>query len=191
MRQTVSSSLLASFTAVALVTVSLAACDKTPAPDNTTAAPSASASAGTSTLQNITYTTKIPGRGTRPITQQAIRGGAGATIPSNASAKTSEASTDRQMRKHAKVDMADCTKLPDNAAECDGNNLYFCDDQRLWVVDCDAEAKFGGATSGACFEGEKFIDCAGCNKADDGSDVCCDSQMNTCCDSKGACYSPK
>jgi len=37
------------------------------------------------------------------------------------------------MRHHAKVDVADCTKLPDNAAECNANEMYFCDDQKLWV----------------------------------------------------------
>lgn len=144
-----------------------------------------------SVLQNITYSTKLPARGTHPVTQHAMRGGSGDTRPSPNSAKTSEASTDRQSRKEANVDKVDCTSLADNSAECDGNNFYFCDDQKLWVVNCDAEAKFGGSQSGACFEGDKFIDCLGCGAADDGSQVCCDFQMTVCCDKDGSCYSPK
>jgi hypothetical protein len=61
------------------------------------------------------------------------KGGSGATSPNATSLRTPEPSTDRQMRHHAKVDVADCTKLPDNAAECNANETYFCDDQKLWV----------------------------------------------------------
>ena len=145
----------------------------------------------TAGLTDVKYSAKTPGRGTKPINQKAIKGGSGATTPVVASQKLSEASTDRQVRKHAKADMADCTTLPDNAAECDGNNLYFCDDQKLWVVDCDNEAKLGGATAGSCFEGEKFIDCLGKTTADDSTEVWCDWQTTVCCDKDGSCYSPK
>ena len=160
------------------------ACDKksdTPTDTTTT----------TSTLQTINYNKKPPGHGSRATTQHAVKGGTGATRPTASSPKMPEAWTDRQMRKPASVDMVDCTKLPDNSAECDGNNLYYCDDQKLWTVDCDAEAKFGGVATGSCFEGESFTNCLGCDAADDGSTACCDFQMNVCCDKDGNCYSPK
>jgi hypothetical protein len=162
------------------------ACDKKASSD----APAASATT-TSVLQNISYSKKLPGKGSHKVTQKAIRGGTGDTRPSINSAKTDEPSTDRQMRKPANVDKVDCTKLADNAAECDGNSFYFCDDQALWVVDCNAEAKFGGVSGGSCFEGERFIDCLGCDTADDGSTACCDFNMTVCCDKDGACYDPK
>ncbi len=54
-----------------------------------------------------------------------------------------------------------------------------------------AVGKLSGLSGGACFEGEKFIDCLGCDKADDGTDACCDYQMSVCCDKDGNCYSPK
>ncbi len=145
----------------------------------------------TSTLAEVKYTGKVPARGTKPATQKAMKGGAGGTTPAVASQKLSEASTDRQVRKPAKADVADCKTLPDNAAECEGGNLYFCDDAKLWVVDCDTEAKLGGASAGACFEGEKFIDCLGKTTADDASEVWCDFQTTVCCDKDGSCYSPK
>ncbi len=163
--------------------VTLLGCSK-PAPDVDT-------TQTTSVLQEVKYTAKVPARGTKPATQKAIKGGTGATTPVVASQKLSEASTDRQVRKPAKADMADCTKLPDNAAECEGQNLYFCDDAKLWVVDCDAEAKLGGASAGSCFEGEKFIDCLGKTTAADASEVWCDFQTTVCCDKDGGCYSPK
>ena len=95
------------------------------------------------------------------------------------------------MRKPSKVDVVDCSKLPDNVAECDKDKLYFCDDKELFVVDCNAEAKFGGAASGGCFEGEKFIDCLGCGRAADGTNVCCDLTTSVCCDDAGDCWAPK
>jgi hypothetical protein len=146
-----------------------------------------------SDLQKISYpTTKLPSKGTKASTDKATKGGVGDTRPTSKSAKTTEASTDRQMRKAANVDKVDCSTLPDNSAECDGLSLYYCDDKQLWQVDCNAEAKFGGATSGSCYEGEKFIDCLGCGPADDGSTVCCDFQNTVCCAEDGsACYSPK
>lgn len=177
--------------------VVLAACNKDggAAASSNGATPTTSASAassdGDSKLADVKYTAKVPARGTKPITQKAIKGGSGATTPSVASKKLSEVSTDRQVRKHAKADIADCTKLPDNAAECDSNMLYFCDDQKLWQVDCEQEAKLGGAQGGSCFEGEQFIDCLGKLTADDNSEVWCDFQTTVCCDKDGNCYSPK
>ena len=165
-----------------------AACDKKPTTDSSAAT---AASGGESTLGPISYSKKPPGKGSRPVTQKAIKGGSGATAPNASSLRTPEPSTDRQMRKHARVDLADCTKLPDNAAECDGKDMYFCDDQKLWVVDCDAEAKFSGVSSGSCFEGEHFIDCLGCTTADDGTQACCDFEMTECCNDAGDCWSPK
>jgi hypothetical protein len=170
--------------AVAGSFVLIVACDKKSAPATDTATT-------TSNLQQINYTKKLPSKGTKPTTQHAIKGGTGDNRPSPNSAATSEAATDRQSRKEAKVDMVDCTKLPDNSAECDGTKFYFCDDKALWYVDCDAEAKFGGVAAGSCYEGEKFIDCLGCDAADDGSQACCDFQMTVCCDKDGNCYSPK
>lgn len=163
--------------------IALLACSKT--------APDVDTTQTTSTLTEVKYSAKVPARGTKPATQKAVKGGAGGTTPTVASQKLSEASTDRQVRKPAKADLADCKALPDNAAECEGQNLYFCDDQKLWLVDCDAEAKLGGASAGSCFEGEKFIDCLGKTTADDSSEVWCDFQSTVCCDKDGACYSPK
>jgi hypothetical protein len=173
--------------------VVIAGCDKKTPGGEMAPAGSGSGAAGesASTLTAVKYSAKPAARGTKPSTQKAFKGGSGATVPSVSSQKLSEASTDRQVRKHAKADMADCKTLPDNAAECDGNNLYFCDDEKLWVVDCHDEAKLGGATAGACFEGEKFIDCLGQLKADDDSEVWCDFQSTVCCDKDGSCYSPK
>jgi hypothetical protein len=172
--------------ALALGVSLVLACDKKPTTDDTAAATSSDP-----TYPKIVYTKKPAGKGTHAVTQTAKRGGSGATAPNAGSLRTPEPSTDRQMRKRARVDLADCKTLPDNAAECDGNSIYFCDDQRLWVVDCDAEAKFSGVASGSCFEGEKFTDCLGCDTADDGSTVCCDFEMTVCCSSTGdACWSP-
>jgi hypothetical protein len=175
--------------AVAFAVAVLAACDKKPTSD--TGAATSASSEGDSTLSKISYTKKPPGKGTRPVTQHAIKGGSGATAPNPQSMRTPEPSTDRQMRKRARVDLADCKQLPDNAAECDGQNMFFCDDSRLWVVDCDAEAKFSGVSGGSCYEGEKFVDCLGCDTADDGTQACCDFEMTVCCNDKGDCYSPK
>jgi hypothetical protein len=172
---------------IAAVFVLGSACDKKPDP---TPAPSAAASSD-STLAAVNYAKKPPGKGSRPVTQKAIKGGSGATAPNASSLRTPEPSTDRQMRHHAKVDVADCTKLPDNAAECNGNEMFFCDDQKLWVVDCDAEAKFSGVAGGSCFEGEHFVDCLGCATADDGTQACCDFEMTECCNDQGDCWSPK
>lgn len=177
--------------------VVLAACNKGSASTGSSngATPTTSASSasttGDSKLADVKYTAKVPARGTKPITQKAIKGGSGATVPSVASKKVSEVSTDRQVRKHARADLADCKTLPDNAAECEGNMLYFCDDQQLWQVDCEQEAKLGGAQGGSCFEGEQFIDCLGKLTASDNSEVWCDFQNTVCCDKDGSCYSPK
>lgn len=178
---------ISSAVTVALAVVVVAACDKKPDPAPA-AAPAAST---TSVLTPINYAKKPPGKGTRPVTQKAIKGGSGATVPNAMSMRTPEPSTDRQMRKPAKADMADCTKLPDNVAECNGTSIYFCDDQQLWQVDCDAESKFSGVSGGSCFEGEKFVDCLGCTTADDGTQACCDFEMTVCCNDAGDCWSPK
>jgi hypothetical protein len=164
------------------------ACDKKPSTD----APAASASSDdTNSYPPVVYTKKPPGKGSRPVTQKAIKGGSGATVPNAQSLRTPEPSTDRQMRHRARADMADCNVLPDNAAECNGNSIYFCDDKKLWVVDCDSEAKFSGVKGGSCFEGEKFVDCLGCDTADDGTQACCDFEMTVCCNDAGDCWSPK
>jgi hypothetical protein len=177
---TLAATLLPAFTIVL-------ACDKKPSTDST----AASSSAGDSTLNPINYQKKPPGKGTHPVTQKAVKGGSGPTVPGPTSLRTPEPSTDRQMRKHARADLADCNVLPDNAAECDGASIYFCDDKKLWVVDCDAEAKFSGVKGGSCFEGEKFVDCLGCDTADDGTQACCDFEMTVCCNDAGDCWSPK
>jgi hypothetical protein len=168
----------------------VAACDKK---SDTSSSPAASATVTSeSTLQPVKYDkSKFPARGTHPISAKAIKGGTGPTAPNAMSKKLSEKGTDREMRKPARVDMADCTKQPDNAAECDGDSMYYCDDQRLWVVDCNAEAKFGGVDNGSCFEADTFTECLGCGAATDSSTVCCDFEMTVCCDQGGACYSPK
>ena len=146
----------------------------------------------TSALQATKYDpATFPAKGSKPTITRAIKGGSGPTVPDANSKRLSERGTDRQMREPAKVDAVDCSKVPDNAAECDGNKMYYCDDQKLWVVNCDAEAKFGGVGSGGCFEAETFTECLGCGKAADGSDACCDFEMTVCCDASGACYSPK
>lgn len=166
--------------------VAVAACDKKSSSESS----AASAGSAESVLKQISYDKKPPGRGNRPVTQKAFMGGQGATLPNAQSLRTPEPSTDRQMRHRARAS-ADCRKLPDNAAECDGKTMYFCDDQQLWTVDCDAEAKFSGVQSGSCFEGEKFVDCLGCTTADDGTQTCCDFAMTVCCTPQGDCYSPK
>jgi len=155
------------------------------------ATPTATASAA-SNLVPIRYEKqKMPAKGTHPTTSMATKGGSGATRPGPTSKKLSEAGTDREMRKAATLDVVDCTKVPDNAAECDGQRMYYCDDQALWYVDCDAEAKFGGVSSGSCFETETFTECLGCDTSTDGAAACCDFEMTVCCDGTGACYSPK
>jgi hypothetical protein len=158
--------------------------------------PAAAAPASSTTTTSVLQPTKyvpatFPARGTRATTSRAVRGGTGTTVPDATSKKLSERGTDREIRKPATVDKADCNTAPDNAAECDGNQMFYCDDQRLWVVDCDAEAKFGGVSSGSCFEAETFTECLGCDKTSDGSQACCDFEMTVCCDPSGACYSPK
>jgi hypothetical protein len=171
------------------------ACDKksdAPAAGSGASTSSAPASSTTSTLQPIKYDKKkFPAKGSHATISMATKGGSGATRPNAGSKKLSEVGTDREMRKPATIDMVDCTTVPDNAAECDGANMYYCDDQKLWVVDCNAEAKFGGVASGGCFEADNFTECLGCDTADDGSAVCCDFEMKVCCDASGACYSPK
>jgi hypothetical protein len=146
----------------------------------------------TSTLTNVKYQTdKLPPRGTKPIVQHATRGGTGDTAPNATSRRADEEDTDRQSRTLAHLDNVDCAKLPDNVGECDGNKFFFCDDQQLWVTDCNAEAKLGGAVDGSCFEGEKLVDCLGCGQATDGTRVCCDFSQTICCDAVGACWTPK
>jgi hypothetical protein len=152
----------------------------------------ASTTTTTSDLQPTKYApATFPAKGSKPTTMMAVKGGTGSTVPGASSKRLSERGTDRQMRKLAVVDKADCTTAPDNSAECDANSMYYCDDQQLWVVDCDAEAKFGGVNSGSCYEAEAFTECLGCDKASDGSQACCDFEMTVCCDPSGACYSPK
>jgi len=147
---------------------------------------------GTSNLTNVKYMSeKLPSKGSKPITQKAVKGGSGANYPVATSRTADEEDTDRQSRKPANLDKADCANLPDNVGECDGDKFYFCDDKKLWVTDCNAEAKFGGAKDGSCYEGDKFVDCLGCGTADDGTHVCCDFSQTVCCMDDGSCYSPK
>ncbi len=72
--------------------------------------------------------------------------------------------------------MADRTLVPDNAAECDGDTLFYRDEQKLWMVDCAPEAMQGGVGGGSCFEGATFTECLGCDRTADGTDACCDSR---------------
>jgi hypothetical protein len=181
--------------ASALALVGLFACN-TPSSGGgggaTTTTTGATATASGGGGAQIAYSKKMPGKGSRAVTQKAVRGGGGDTRPSANSTSISEKGTDRAIRKHADVDKIDCTAANMNLkAECDGTSLYFCSGQKLWLVECDREAKLSGLAGGACFEGEKFIDCLGCDKADDGTDACCDFQMSVCCDKDGNCYSPK
>jgi hypothetical protein len=172
------------------VVVVAAGCDDKKSKDG--AAPVSSATTTTSVLQATKYEpATFPAKGSKPTTGRAVKGGTGATVPDATSKRLSERGTDRAMRKPALVDKVDCNTVPDNAAECDGSQMFYCDDQRLWVVDCDAEAKFGGVSTGSCFEAETFTECLGCDKASDGSSACCDFEMTVCCDTGGACYSPK
>jgi hypothetical protein len=165
--------------AMAVVTAALvAACDKKD-PQSTTTAPSGSGG----TQQQSANKAKVPSKGKNAITQHAQKGGSGSTKPSKDSATTSEVATDnKKARKEATMDEVDCATLPDNTAECDGTSFYFCDDKKLWVVDCNAEAKNLDMSSGSCFEGDKFIDCLACDKADDGDEVCCNVDNSVCCD---------
>jgi hypothetical protein len=183
---------LVSTLAAAGAFVLVLACDKKSEGPSGASVSSSSTSSTSSVLQPIKYDKKkFPAKGAHATLSMATKGGSGVTRPNAASKKLSEAGTDRETRKPATLDVVDCTALPDNSAECDGTKMYFCDDQKLWVVDCDAEAKFGGVSSGSCFEAENFTECLGCDTADDGSNVCCDFEMSVCCDASGACYSPK
>ena len=147
---------------------------------------------GSANLTSVKYASdKLPARGSKPTTQKAVKGGSGITAPGAESKLAYEEDTDRDLRKLANVDKVDCPSLPDNVAECEGDKFYYCDDKKLWVVDCANEAKLGGAESGSCFEGENFVDCLGCGKATDGTHVCCDFSQTICCGDDGSCYSPK
>jgi hypothetical protein len=177
-----SSSRLAAITLASFAVVACRTKEAPPAPVATT----------TSTLTSVKYLSdKLPARGTKPVIQHATRGGSGDTLPSATSRTADEEDTDRQSRKLANIDKVDCAKLPDNVGECDGEKFYFCDDKQLWVVDCNAEAKTGGASDGSCFEAEKLVDCLGCGQATDGTHVCCDFSQTVCCGDDGSCYSPK
>lgn len=148
--------------------------------------------AGTSTLTSVKYASdKLPARGAKPIAEHAVKGGSGLNQPNPESHLAYEGDTDRDMRKLAAIDKVDCASLPDNVAECEGEKFYYCDDKKLWVVDCAAEAKMGGAQSGSCWEGENFVDCLGCGTATDGTHVCCDFSQTVCCLDDGSCYMPK
>jgi len=156
----------------------VAACDKKDPQSSTTGANSAGG-----TQQQSAKKAKVPAKGKSAVTQHAQKGGSGSTKPSKESATTSEVATDnKKARKEADVDEVDCADLADNTAECDGDKFYFCDDKKLWVVDCQAEAKNLDMSSGSCFEGDKFIDCLACDKAEDGTDVCCNVDNSVCCD---------
>jgi len=161
-----------------MVLLVVGACDKKESGSTTTAA-----SNGGGGTQPQSAANKLPSKKGKTISQHAVKGGSGATKPNEKSSLTSEVATDnKKARKEANIDEVDCATLPDNAAECDGQNFYFCDDKKLWVVDCGNEAKSLGMSSGSCFEGDKFIDCLTCDKADDGSEVCCNVDESICCD---------
>lgn len=175
---------LRGFLACSVMLVIVGACDKKDSGSTTTA--SSNGGGGT---QQQTASRKPPSKKGKTITQHAVKGGTGSTKPSAQSAVTSEVATDnKKARKEATIDEVDCATLPDNSAECDGEKFYFCDDKKLWVVDCQSEAKAIGTSSGSCYEGDKFIDCLACDKADDGSEVCCNVDMSVCCDHED-CYS--
>ena len=182
---------LTSFAAVAI----FSGCSKSDSSSNGMGAASATAVSSTTTTTSALMPTiynkaLFPAKGNHPVTTTAKRGGSGPVRPSASSKKLSERGTDRQMRQPATVDMVDCNAAPDNSAECDGDKMYYCDDQQLWQVDCNAEAKQGGVANGSCFEAETFTECLGCDTTQDGSAACCDFQMTVCCDKDGACYSP-
>jgi hypothetical protein len=181
-------------TSFAVLAVSIG-CSKSDAPSSgggAAATTAVSSATTTSALLPTTYNkAQFPAKGTRPVTTTAKRGGSGPTRPSNLSKKLSERGTDRESRTPATVDMVDCNAAVDNAAECDGDKMFYCDDQQLWQVDCNAEAQHGGVASGGCFEAETFTECLGCDVTADGSQACCDFEMTVCCDKDGSCYSPK
>lgn len=185
---------LFAITSFAALAVSIG-CSKSEAPSSGGAAATSTAVSSATTTSALLPTTynkaQFPAKGTRPVTTTAKRGGSGATRPSATSKKLSERGTDRESRQPATVDMVDCNAAPDNAAECDGDKLYYCDDKQLWQVDCNTEAKQGGVASGGCFEAETFTECLGCDATADGSQACCDFEMTVCCDKDGSCYSPK
>jgi hypothetical protein len=161
------------------------ACDK--ADRNAPPAAEPAAPGGTGPIH---YPTTLPGKGTHTVFGRATRGGSGDTRPTASSKHLSEPATDRELRRSAHADGVDCTKPEmDNAAECDGDNLFFCDDKALWTVPCSAETKLAGR-EGGCYEGDTFTNCLGCGKADDGTDVCCDFQLTVCCLADGNCYQP-
>jgi hypothetical protein len=175
--------------AAASVLLLIAGCDKHEGASGT--APVASAAAS-GTTGPIHYSSRLPGKGKHALLGRGIRGGSGDSRPTINSKRLSEASTDRQLRKPALADKVDCAPASmDNAAECDGTSMYFCDDNALWVISCSEEAQLSGLENGSCFEGETFTDCLGCGKADDGTDVCCDFQLTKCCATDGTCYDPK
>ena len=180
-------------TSFAVLAIS-AGCSKSEPPTTTTAASSATAVSSTTTTSGLLPTAyskgKFPAKGAHAVTTTAKKGGSGATRPSATSKRLSERGTDRELRQAATVDMVDCNSVPDNVAECDGDSMYYCDDKALWKVDCNAEAKQGGVSTGSCFEAETFTECLGCDATQDGSTACCDFQMTVCCDKDGACYSP-
>jgi hypothetical protein len=150
------------------------------------------ATGGGTTLTSIKYQSdKLPARGTKAVSQKAVKGGSGPNQVNPESHQAYEEDTDRDMRKLANVDKVDCAALPDNVAECDGDKFYYCDDKKLWVVDCASEAKMGGGESGTCWEGENFVDCLAKGTATDGSKVSCDFSQTICCADDGNCYSPK
>src|SRR5581483_5367546 len=166
--------------AIALV---FAACKKEDPGQNT---------GSSTTLTSVKYQTdKLPARGWKPVIERAVKGGKGPNQVNPESHLAYEGDTDRDMRKLANVDKVDCATLPDNVAECDGDKFFYCDDKKLWVVDCAAEAKMGGETSGSCWEGENFVDCLGEGTATDGTKVSCDFSQTICCAADGSCYSPK
>lgn len=149
-------------------------------------------STGSTSLTSVKYQSdKLPARGAKPVSQKAIKGGDAKNQVNLESHLAYEEDTDRDMRKLANVDKVDCAALPDNVAECDGDKFFYCDDKKLWVVDCAAEAKMGGASAGSCWEGENFVDCLAQGTATDGTQVSCDFSQTICCAADGSCYSPK
>ncbi len=109
-----------------------------------------------------------------------------------APAKDAKKTDETSAKDKKKVDDAAagiCDDVPDGAAECGGNDVFFCSEKTLYHVDCDAEAKAAGFDlGGACFETEKDIDCLGCIKMDDNSVVCCSATGNYCCTDDGVCW---
>ncbi|MBT9555951.1 MAG: hypothetical protein IV100_07980 [Myxococcales bacterium] len=82
-----------------------------------------------------------------------------------------------------------CEDAPDLVAECSSESeVRYCEEETLFVDDCDAFADSLGYESGACFETEVSTDCFVCDSAEVGSRICCAADLSVCCDDNGDCF---